>query len=662
MIGKSIENYKIIEVLGQGGMGVVYKAVDTDLDRTVALKVMNPSVASNEEFLARFKSEARVLGRLQHPHIVNVYAFRHVEPHLFIVMEYVGGGTLSDLINQYGAIPQNKALPIIKECLSALSFAHDSNIIHRDIKPQNVLLTGRGKVKFSDFGLAKIQEDTSMHVTRAGVSGGTLYYMPPEQAEALNKVDHRGDIYSFGMTMYHLLAGRLPFDKGASMLSVLKTIDEQRFPLPTSFNPELPEGLSRVIMRSLRKNPDERFQSMNEVLEAVEHYETIVRNQAPTPGTRVFTSVPTTKIAPAAGFNLPPKNLINRKTADRTPSAHSNSQIRERVKPIPIKEEKSRKERSLLVPVLGFAGLLLIALLGWFQLGGQDEAPPEQTQTNPQQPVDLAQNNSPGQPGESTPPPSENETGSSNETGTPAIEGAPVIGNEGLLSIWIDSEPSEASVLLDGVLLGVTPMQIEDLESRPYDITLRKQGYTELSQLMDPGNQDSLQFTLAEAPVQIRQPVITAPPPPQGQEVFIRANPYGSIYINGEQKSVDANVNVIEFLEPGSYTIRAEHSGLGAVWEKTIQVPGAPENVFFDFDKEYQVLVTSEPINARIFVNGAYTDSNTPTRIKVHPGNHTFSVELAGYRMTGRPISTVVEGDMIDPDAPNKIHFVLEQN
>lgn len=272
MIGQTIGGYKILEVLGRGGMGVVFKAVDTALDKVVALKSLDPVHAQSEQFLGRFRSEARTLGRLQHPHIVNVFAFRHVEPHLFIVMEFVDGGSVADLIGERGAVPWQEALPIVRQSLEAMAYAHQASVVHRDIKPRNILLTRGGYVKVTDFGLAKIQESTEegRGLTRTGITGGTLYYMPPEQLEGLSRVDHRGDIYSLGMTCYELLAGRVPFDKQKSEFTILKAIDAHTFPPIDHFAPEVPKPLAEIVTKALEHDPEDRFQTADAMLEALD--------------------------------------------------------------------------------------------------------------------------------------------------------------------------------------------------------------------------------------------------------------------------------------------------------------------------------------------------------------------------------------------------------
>ncbi|MCH8961640.1 MAG: serine/threonine protein kinase, partial [Bacteroidetes bacterium] len=249
IVGKVVDGYQIEEVLGRGGMGIVYKAVDTSLDRVVALKVMNPLLVEDEQFFRRFKAEAKALGRLKHPNIVGVFTLRHTEDYLFIVMEYVDGGTLMDLILHHKAIPWHNTVPIIQQTLNAVDYAHRQHVIHRDIKPRNILITSSGIAKVTDFGLAKIQDLSvaTRALTRTGITGGTLYYMPPEQLEGLLKVDHRGDIYSLGMTYYVMLAGRTPFDKLSSEFAILKAIDAHDFPALGQLDTDIPEPLVRMV-------------------------------------------------------------------------------------------------------------------------------------------------------------------------------------------------------------------------------------------------------------------------------------------------------------------------------------------------------------------------------------------------------------------------------
>ena len=263
LVGKEIDGYRILDVLGRGGMGVVYKAHDVNLDKTVALKMIDPALARDEAFLRRFRGEARALARIDSPHIVRVYAMRPTEAGLYIVMEFVDGGTLTDLVLD-GPVPWQRALPIIRQMLTALEHAHSVNVIHRDIKPSNIMLTARGEVKVTDFGLAKVRKTDGLATVTQGIAG-TLFYMSPEQVEGLADLDHRSDLYSMGMTIYQMLTGRLPIDRDAGDFAVMRAIVEDTMPPPSTFNPNLPEPLVQAVMKALEKDPAKRFQDAAEM-------------------------------------------------------------------------------------------------------------------------------------------------------------------------------------------------------------------------------------------------------------------------------------------------------------------------------------------------------------------------------------------------------------
>lgn len=275
MVGTVVDNYRVEEVVGRGGMGIVYKAVDTSLDKVVALKVVDSGLHEDDHFLQRFKSEARALGRLQHPNIVNVLAFRYVEPHLLMVTEYVEGGTLKTRIRQGGPFPWQAAVPIMRQALAAIAYAHGKGIIHRDIKPANILLTRTNTVKITDFGLAKIQaaQATGRSATRTDFTAGTLCYMSPEQLEGLSKVDHRGDIYALGMTFYEMLAGVTPFHQMASDFAIQQAIYTHDFPALDQLNMEVPAPLVRIVMKAIEREPADRYPSAHALLEALATWE-----------------------------------------------------------------------------------------------------------------------------------------------------------------------------------------------------------------------------------------------------------------------------------------------------------------------------------------------------------------------------------------------------
>lgn len=271
MIGKVIDNYRILEMLGRGGMGIVYKAIDINMEKIVALKMMNPMLAHDEAFLKRFREEARALAKSENRHIVNVYALRETEHGLVLVMEFVNGANLEQKLAQSGALPYQQALPLVKQLLEAIAHAHRVGVIHRDLKPSNVMITPEQEVKVTDFGLARIQRPGS--TTRTMSTGGTLFYMSPEQVEERPDVDHRSDIYALGMTFYEMLAGRTPFQKGQSDLVTANAIVKEKFPPPNQLNSEVPPELARITMKAIEKERTKRFQSAEAMLDAIIAFE-----------------------------------------------------------------------------------------------------------------------------------------------------------------------------------------------------------------------------------------------------------------------------------------------------------------------------------------------------------------------------------------------------
>lgn len=245
---------EILEIIGHGGMGVVYKARQIELDRIVALKILRPNISRDPGFAERFQREARALARLNHPHIITVFDFGRCDALFYFVMEYVDGTNLRHL-ERVGELEPAEALRIVPQVCSALQYAHDNGVVHRDIKPENILIGTDGSVRIADFGLAKLAGT----VDNASLTGtwqvmGTPHYMAPEQFEKPGSVDHRADIYSLGVVIYELLTGELPLG---------------RFPLPSE-KARVDVRLDEVVLRSLDKEPERRYQHVTDVATAVE--------------------------------------------------------------------------------------------------------------------------------------------------------------------------------------------------------------------------------------------------------------------------------------------------------------------------------------------------------------------------------------------------------
>ena len=252
--GKKLGPYRIIEALGKGGMGCVYRARDENLDRDVALKTIIRALAADAAFVARFKSEAKAAARIGHPNLVQVYSWAEEAGTLFFAMELVAGRSLGDILKG-GPIPWPDAVRHALGAARGLDAAAAQGVIHRDVKPENLLLARDGTVKVADFGLAKRVEDTA-HATQTGVIVGTPRYMSPEQAQG-EPLDFRSDIYSLGATLFHLVAGRPVFDGASAMKVCMKHIQETP-PLLASVAPGVPESLSRAVGRMLEKKREDR--------------------------------------------------------------------------------------------------------------------------------------------------------------------------------------------------------------------------------------------------------------------------------------------------------------------------------------------------------------------------------------------------------------------
>lgn len=263
-----VGRYKVISRIGEGGMGVVYKGHHQDLDLDVAIKFLHPHLVRKQLNGERFLREARLAARLNHDSIVRVFDCGEMDGHFYLVMEYVDGDCLSDLIRDSGCMTSERALDIIQSVAEALAKAHEQlGMIHRDIKPANILLSSQGRVKLADFGMAKVSEaeQSSTTFTQEGVALGTPNYMSPEQFSNARDVDFRSDIFALGATLYHLLAARAPFD-GESFVNIFRMVTERDpEPLPMS----VPEGVEQLVAKMLEKLPEDRYQSYGDLLDAV---------------------------------------------------------------------------------------------------------------------------------------------------------------------------------------------------------------------------------------------------------------------------------------------------------------------------------------------------------------------------------------------------------
>jgi serine/threonine protein kinase len=291
LTGKQLGPYQIVTALGEGGMAAVYKAYQPAMERYVALKILPRHFASDPLFVTRFQQEAKLLAQLQHPHILPVFDFGEADGYTYLVMPFVKSGTLAEALTGR-PLPLSQVGALISQIGDALDYAHARGLVHRDVKPSNVLLDERGNCLLSDFGLAKIVAG-SIKLTTSGAVLGTPAYMSPEQGLG-QKLDQRSDIYSLGVMLYEMAVGRVPYRAETPLAVVVKHINDP-LPLPRTVNPELSEALERVILKALAKKAEDRYATAGEMVRAL---------QAALPRPSLAATSP---VQPSADSSLPAK-------------------------------------------------------------------------------------------------------------------------------------------------------------------------------------------------------------------------------------------------------------------------------------------------------------------------------------------------------------------
>lgn len=299
--GQILGSYRIIKQVGQGGMATVYKAYQPSMDRNVAIKVLPRQLAESPEFAARFQQEARIIARLEHPHILPVFDFGESGGVTYFVMRYLEAGTIKTRM-QAGPLSLNEIDRIFTQLAEALGYAHAHGIVHRDLKPANALVDEHGNIFLTDFGIAKLLESASPRLTQTDAILGTPAYISPEQAKA-ETVDKRSDIYSLGIILYEMVTGRVPFVADTPLAVILKHISDP-LPPPSLVKADIPESVERVILKALAKEPDDRYATAGDFLSAwkraLEEKETIRRapDPQPAPASRPETMTPAPRVSP----------------------------------------------------------------------------------------------------------------------------------------------------------------------------------------------------------------------------------------------------------------------------------------------------------------------------------------------------------------------------
>lgn len=347
--------YELIEKIGEGGMAVVYKAKDRLLNRYVAIKILRPEFTQDEQFLESFKRESQAAAGLQHPNIVSIYDVGRTGNINFIVMELVDGRPLSDLIKEKGRLDYKTTIDIAKQMASALSIAHKHQIIHRDVKPHNIMITSDGVAKLTDFGIARAVSNATMVADTSKIIG-SVHYFSPEQARGAY-VDERSDIYSLGIVMFEMLTGRVPFDGETPVEVALKHINED-VPSPAKLVPGIPPALDKIVLKATDKYQTERYKSVDEMLEALKNVEFVTQMV----GDRVFAAESEPKPRRDESLVAP---VMSSRREDRDQEmviAPANPR-----KPKARPDDKKKKKRAI---IIGVAAAAILALFGILYVSG----------------------------------------------------------------------------------------------------------------------------------------------------------------------------------------------------------------------------------------------------------------------------------------------------
>jgi|GEM_PF-4118389 len=568
LVGTRVGPYQIRRVIAQGGMGVVFEALDTKLEKIVALKMMNPALMQDMSFKLRFEQEAKTLAKLEDPHFVRVHALVEENHNTFIVMEYIHGITLAEHIRAKGTLSHREVARIGLQLLTALSKAHKQNIIHRDLKPSNIMLTrsddGKLLVKVLDFGIAK-NIQSSNTVTRTMGTVGTLYYMSPEQIRALPNIDHRTDIYSTGVTLYEALNGTLPFDITQDEFTIRKQIVEGRLHSASSPKSTPSNAVEQVLAKALEIDPIQRFQS-------ADHMRTFLLSAI--------------------------REYVPQEESAQQPVTPSQPLI---------------KKRRVSPFVLTLVGLLLVVPIVLYAVTGSLPFLPQEPERTEQPLVD---NLTPINPDESVTPAFAADTNST--TTAPADS-----------QINLQPLPSEIDTASQNIVEDTTTEEFSTSEDTPEipeivsTLPLEDTSKTEDTAFDPPDSSfDSPEIEVPSAPLPIGSITLKTAPP---SNLIVDNVDFGPIVLEDLNLTAEMHRFVIENREYGAWEcsirIQANQSiERNILFDQTISIPVvamSPDSALIR--------------NASISVDRSQTGFTTPMTIKVSPGLRTIEAQLDGY-------------------------------
>lgn len=675
LVGKTIDNYHILEIIGRGGMGVVFKALDNNLEKVVALKMIDPFLGRDEGFVRRFKTEAKALAKLENSNIVGVHALRETESGFFMVMEYVESKPLSQSLREKGAFSIQETMSILKQLLSAIGHAHQAGVIHRDIKPSNILLCENGRIKVTDFGLAKVVEQKGPSSTVTQARAGTLHYMSPEQVKGLKNVDKRSDLYSLGMTVYEMITGRVPFDKEDSDYTIQKKIVDGDIPSPVKFNSGIPKQLIKIIAKSIHKDPDKRYQSAEAMLEDVCRYENVIPDVndktilqlQPETGSKfkiklkknalfiisfgVLIALTLLFIIFSSGKE---KNIDSYISIETIPDGAEVFIDKDFGGKSPVSAYELKTEGNTLVSVRKQGYVPIDTIIG-IQSGKINKIKINLIAINSEK--NIPRTNLDGvaeikygklkvisQPAGASIFLNDEFVGSTTyenkylETGTYKLsirkkghaevteqikiaedmltEVTKELAVSGKLSVY--SEPGEASVSINKKLVGKTPYLNDDIMPGLYTVSITKTGFKTYS--------EKIKIESNNQPLVINQKLESLM-----CRIEILVRPFGSIYIDDQLKAQDINSPFITDLQVGRHQLRLVHPKYGNIPIEINITDTKSKKYNFDLSRALKLTVVSNLPNCEVFINGVSTEKYTPTQITLKTGSHRVQVKKEGY-------------------------------
>ena len=368
------DRYELLEKIGEGGMSEVYKAKCHKLNRFVAVKILKKQFADNEEISQKFKREATAIANLSDANIVNVLDVGNQDDIDYIVMEYVSGKTLKELINYSGKLTYNTAIKIALQIAKALDCAHRNNIIHRDIKPQNILVTETGEVKVTDFGIAKSTDSQTITNTTSII--GSAHYLSPEQAKG-TYIDFRSDIYSFGIVLYEMVTGRLPFEGDSPVTVALKHLQEEPVP-PKNINPSIPDSLNKLILKAIEKEPIKRYQNSKEIIQDLqkiqENPDVIIAdsfNNKDNDSTIIMAPINATNTLNTSKISKDEKEYDDDyEDEEEYDEEYDDYEDEEEYDDIPKKKKNKNSLKKVLISIGIIVGILILGSIGFFLAWG----------------------------------------------------------------------------------------------------------------------------------------------------------------------------------------------------------------------------------------------------------------------------------------------------